>query len=91
MTKDNPIQRKPQKALGWRGGGLAAGALCPVLGHWEEDGEDKVLWVDILYPQCKASPCALANLEACRLLLYLSSSHQLLSRAPKIAVLRKAL
>lgn len=55
MIKD---QRKPQKALWWRRGGPAAGPLCPVLGHWEDDGKDEMLWVDMQYPQWKASPCA---------------------------------
>ena len=39
----------------------------------------------------QASPCCLTNLEAWQLLLCFPTSHQLLSRGPKIAVNRKAL
>ena len=89
MSKE--VHRKPPGSSGDRG--PAVGALCPASDCWEEGDEEDVLRPldDVPLSRVESSLSCLANLGAWQLLLYLSTSNQLLSHWPKIAVLRKAL
>lgn len=88
MSKEGPWE--DPGSSGWRVGGPAVRAPCPVWNGQEVDGEHD--GGDDRPPSAlQASPSCLVNLEAWQLLLYFPTGHQLLSRGPKIAVHRKAL
>lgn len=91
MSKE--VHRKPPGSSGQRDRGPAVGALGPASDCWEEDDEEDVLrpLYDVPLSRVEPSLSCLANLGPWQLLLYLSTSNQLLSHGPKIAILRKAL
>lgn len=91
MSKE--VHRKPPGSSEQRDQGPVVGALCPASDCWEGDDEEDVLrpLYDVPLSRAEPSLSCLANLGAWQLLLYLSTSNQLPSHGPKIAVLRKAL
>lgn len=85
--------RKGPRKLGAKRSGSSGWTLCPSSDRWPEENEDDVPrpLSHVLLSRAESLPSCLANFEAWQLLLYLSTSNQLLSRGPKIAGLRKAL